>query len=211
MMTDTVLQQTGTNVHTDTALKTAIASLSAKNRELLERCELGFTGHQDCGSVVNLYPTSMSPSYWIWVRLNAVEMIEEYSPQPVAASRLPWSIINTKSLSPIKSSKHDAWPPSENTRTKSRSDTNLYLIQSSMGGPFKIGISQDIAARLQQLQCGSPFPLRVIHQVHGINAKIERQLHDKLSQYRLHGEWFDEQAIGIAKEMLNQTGGRCHD
>ena len=204
MMTDTVLQETSSGVQINPEFKALIPPLSAKNKELLDRCELGFTSRQKCGSIVNLYPTSMSPSYWIWVRINAVEMIEEYSPRPVAVSRLPWGMIGAKSLTPIKSSKYDAWPPSEKAHTKKQCDTNLYLIQSGMGGPFKIGISQNISARLQQLQCGSPFPLHVIHQVNGIDAKLERQLHNKLSQYRLHGEWFDEQALPIVKEIIKE-------
>lgn len=65
----------------------------------------------------------------------------------------------------------------------------VYFIQAIAGGPIKIGYARDVEKRLRDLQCGSPFVLRVICTEEG-GQKYEAQLHRRFAKWRLHGEWF---------------------
>ena len=68
------------------------------------------------------------------------------------------------------------------------SDGWVYWIGGDTG-PIKIGWSKDPQKRVRELQTGSPIALTVVHQVAGTTAD-ERRWHKKLSDHRLHGEWF---------------------
>jgi len=72
----------------------------------------------------------------------------------------------------------------------------VYLIQSVVGGPIKIGKADDPSVRLAEIQFWSPFELRVIAKAPG-GYLLERELHHRFRPYRLHGEWFSEHAPGI--------------
>ena len=67
--------------------------------------------------------------------------------------------------------------------------SRVYFAQSTAGGPIKIGYSASPEARVASLECGSPFPLRVLKTIPG-DAKVERSLHDRFAAHRLRGEWF---------------------
>ncbi len=72
---------------------------------------------------------------------------------------------------------------------------STYVIQAVSGGPIKIGrTASDPKKRLRELQTGSPEPLRIVHVFDGDH---ERELHDRLSAYRLHGEWFRPDALPL--------------
>lgn len=63
----------------------------------------------------------------------------------------------------------------------------VYFIR---GGEFvKIGIAQDAEERLNAIQTTSPFPLSLLGWVPGRLAD-EARIHEELSDYRAHGEWF---------------------
>ncbi|MCR4338803.1 MAG: GIY-YIG nuclease family protein [Gemmatimonadaceae bacterium] len=68
----------------------------------------------------------------------------------------------------------------------------LYAIQSTHGGPIKIGwtsSSGGLSGRLTSLQIGNPYPLRVIWTKPG--SRLDEQiLHRKYRKLRLSGEWF---------------------
>lgn len=64
----------------------------------------------------------------------------------------------------------------------------VYFIQCT-AGPIKIGVAVDVEERLRTLQCGSPFELRLIARVPG-GYDLEADLHRRLCEHRLHGEWF---------------------
>jgi len=79
-------------------------------------------------------------------------------------------------------------------------DSCVYIIQQKGGeGCIKIGVSDDVEARLKHLQTGSPYALSVIAKIiakdkcHAIC--IEKSYHEKLKSYRLNGEWFNKSAI----------------
>lgn len=66
----------------------------------------------------------------------------------------------------------------------------VYLIGSQQARPVKIGVARDVGSRLAELQTGSPLPLYLIWKTRGGGA-LERDLHERFSPYRIHGEWFD--------------------
>lgn len=69
---------------------------------------------------------------------------------------------------------------------------HVYLIQSVLGGPIKIGVAHEVNSRLAAIQIHCPFELKVLHVIEHGGYAIERELHRRLKQYRLHGEWFEE-------------------
>jgi len=66
----------------------------------------------------------------------------------------------------------------------------VYLIGSTETRPVKIGVANDPAGRLADLQIGSPVRLHIMWQTRGA-TKLEHALHAYFAPYRLHGEWFD--------------------
>lgn len=66
----------------------------------------------------------------------------------------------------------------------------IYFIQSTMGGPIKIGKAINPIKRLEQLQTGYPEPLQIIGVTPG-TVEEEKNLHHKFLSLRLHGEWFN--------------------
>jgi hypothetical protein len=65
----------------------------------------------------------------------------------------------------------------------------VYFIQSTVGGPIKIGHSSDLAARLVQMQSHCPFPLVVLCTMPGGRVE-EHALHVQFAADLSHGEWF---------------------
>lgn len=66
----------------------------------------------------------------------------------------------------------------------------IYFVQAECGGPVKIGFTVDVDERVKALQCGSPFPLRVVATRPG-TLGTEAELHRRFARHRLHGEWFE--------------------
>lgn len=75
--------------------------------------------------------------------------------------------------------------------------SNVYFIQSELGGPIKIGVSVDPKSRMAEIQRMSPFKLRILKTIEG-DYSAESALHKRFSHLRLHGEWFEP-----ADELLN--------
>jgi hypothetical protein len=75
----------------------------------------------------------------------------------------------------------------------------VYVIQCGDFPYFKIGVSQCSAkSRLDSLQTGSPFELKLILQAHvedGYNT--ERRLHNKFADRWRRGEWFTIDALSL--------------
>lgn len=67
---------------------------------------------------------------------------------------------------------------------------HVYLIQSTHGGPIKIGYAKDVAQRMAVIQLHCPFPLYILRIIENGGVDVERWLHRKLARHRLHGEWF---------------------
>lgn len=64
----------------------------------------------------------------------------------------------------------------------------IYFIRAA-AGPVKIGLTNDPAFRLAQLQTSSWDELRVMRTLDGARAE-ERWLHTRYAPRRLRGEWF---------------------
>lgn len=75
-------------------------------------------------------------------------------------------------------------------------NSGVYVIQARGRAAVKIGYAKDIAKRLRQLQTGSPAKLKLIAVIPG-DRDVERGLHDRFADHRLHGEWFHKSAPGL--------------
>lgn len=64
----------------------------------------------------------------------------------------------------------------------------VYFIQAATG-QIKIGIAANPAARLRDLQVGSPVALSLLCECEGGRPQ-EREYHRRFAAHRLHGEWF---------------------
>lgn len=68
----------------------------------------------------------------------------------------------------------------------------VYLIkQKGKGNFWKIGHSKDPAKRLQELQVGNPNVLELKYIIQSKNSELlEREIHNRLGESRVRGEWF---------------------
>ena len=73
---------------------------------------------------------------------------------------------------------------------------HLYFIQSDVTGYVKIGRSKNPEKRLKALQTGSPYLLRLMLVLEGWGYK-EKEFHSYLERYKILGEWFHSDGIGI--------------
>lgn len=67
---------------------------------------------------------------------------------------------------------------------------SVYFIRSGLDGPIKIGRSRRPYARLDDLQATSAERLDLLLILDG-GAALERDLHARFAEHRLHGEWFE--------------------
>lgn len=83
-------------------------------------------------------------------------------------------------------------PEPEFPPTKAETPGTIYVLQAPPLMPVKIGFTraERIDFRIQCLQTGCPYPLRVIASATGLPVQ-ERRVHALLAQYRLTGEWFE--------------------
>lgn len=82
------------------------------------------------------------------------------------------------------------WPPEA-----LRGTGWLYFIGPDHG-PIKIGFTtRDPGVRLAQLQTGHPDRLHVIFAFRVTSTHAETALHRSMDQWRVRGEWFEEDAV----------------
>ncbi|WP_153448749.1 GIY-YIG nuclease family protein [Vibrio algicola] len=67
--------------------------------------------------------------------------------------------------------------------------TSTYFIFNPISKLIKIGRTNDIKRRITALQCGIGIPLDILLLVSGDR---EKECHQKFSEFRTHGEWFDD-------------------
>jgi hypothetical protein len=67
----------------------------------------------------------------------------------------------------------------------------LYFVRRGADGPIKIGVSEDVTARLRQLRTGSDEAIVVLAVVEQTDVINERALHVRFAQHRKQGEWFE--------------------
>lgn len=82
----------------------------------------------------------------------------------------------------------------------------VYIVQRlDNNKPIKIGVTKNLKTRLKSLQTASHCELLLVGIVKTHNEcqarKIERYMHECLSEYRLHGEWFQRRSISILKRL----------
>ena len=78
----------------------------------------------------------------------------------------------------------------------------VYFIQSSRGGPIKIGwTSASVEDRLRSLQTSAPDKLVVLATAAGSRLD-EKELHRELSSYRMRGEWFAD--CSEVRDVINR-------
>lgn len=72
-------------------------------------------------------------------------------------------------------------------------DGYIYLIQCGNTTYYKIGITHgDIYKRLQTLQTGCPYKLKLVMMFLTPDAEtLEAETHEMLNENKVNGEWFD--------------------
>ena len=86
--------------------------------------------------------------------------------------------------------------------------SDLYIIQSDITGDIKIGRSKHVYKRLNQLQTGSPYKLKLLLILKDQGLE-ELKLHKYLNKWRIrkNGEWFESEVLGALPnsiyELLN--------
>lgn len=77
----------------------------------------------------------------------------------------------------------------------------VYLVQQGYTGPIKIGLSDNVCKRIEELQTGNPVELLLIAAIGPMSRKkaeqLEKSLHKKFRHKRIRGEWF-KQNINLA-------------
>lgn len=74
----------------------------------------------------------------------------------------------------------------------------IYLVGKDFNNPFKVGRSGDVKRRLKDIQTYTPFPVKLIGEIFVEDdgdftvedSLAEKEVHRLLSDYRVHGEWF---------------------
>ncbi len=72
----------------------------------------------------------------------------------------------------------------------------IYFIKDTVSQAIKIGYSKSPKKRVGGLQTGNPHKLVLLGIVAGTEAE-ETAFHVRFAQYRMEGEWFKGDIIGI--------------
>lgn len=76
-----------------------------------------------------------------------------------------------------------------------RTAGEVYFIEAIGAERVKVGWSRDVVDRIDRIQVGCPFPLRILLAVSG-TEQTERHLHEqRLVDAHAHGEWFHAPAV----------------
>jgi hypothetical protein len=189
----------------DPEFRSLIPPLTPEEYAGLEKNNLGFGGFGSVNEMkyLEILPSTMGNRYWFVVLSDLTLQIQDYTKRPIAASRIKSTVnfvdwnegyeLTPGGYSPLPIDFFDA----EYQPITARGLTNIYFIQSVVGGPIKIGTAYDIQGRLQQHQTGSPFLLQVIKTIENVPRKTERELHRRFDAYRLHGEWFKDEILNL--------------
>ena len=79
---------------------------------------------------------------------------------------------------------------------------NFYIISQVKTNYYKIGISNDVNARLRQLQTGNPNELKIIFKGNFYLCEIlEKAIFKLLQKNCIFGEWYDIEKTFINKQI----------
>ena len=80
---------------------------------------------------------------------------------------------------------------------------NIYFIRVGADGPIKVGFTKVAPLkRLDALQCGCPWELRLIGSIRGTKTN-EKWLHDhKFTQFKMRREWFSAEILDEVHQIL---------
>lgn len=82
---------------------------------------------------------------------------------------------------------------------------SVYFVSAGEGGPIKIGWSQDVSRRIEELQTANAHKLVLLATLKGTMAD-EARCHDLFRQHRMQSEWF-EHAQAILDFIEQYDGG----
>lgn len=81
------------------------------------------------------------------------------------------------------------------------SNTGFVYIVQAPGIGVKIGFSTNPVARLPGIQTGCPVKVHIVGLILG-DRLLEKMLHQRLANYRLSGEWFDEAVLPLLMRIV---------
>jgi hypothetical protein len=184
-------------------LRNLLPRLTPEQQAAMMDKRLGFEGiSKDGMRYATLIPTPASPRYWIWSVKDIATRIEDYAPEGMACSRIPWTMFRDMTFAAVPMNATWKYPPSVHRPRRQRLK-HLYIIQAVAGGPVKIGVSDEPQGRVVQLQPGNPYPLQVIR-VYEAQGKSERAVHKTVRHLRLQGEWFEEAAVEVVDALMEE-------
>lgn len=88
----------------------------------------------------------------------------------------------------------------------------IYVIAGSLAGPVKVGVSQNVKARLRALQISAYYKLRIFHTVQSDDAAtVERAAHRLLREggYAGRGEWFRTTVAQAVSAISRAEAASC--
>lgn len=80
---------------------------------------------------------------------------------------------------------------------------HIYVI-GTVSGPYKVGYSSNVSARLKSLQTSSASPLTIFATADTLfPERHERAVHEILTEHRLSGEWFNCSLDTVFQAMID--------
>lgn len=148
--------------------------------------ELGRHGIRGLAGVVGMPPDVVDPAMQ--------ELLTDGAVQLVGSSLLVPNFIDAQeaTASPTQRSREHRERKRDMIRSGLRVDHRkpvVYFIQSEDGGHIKIGFTEDLARRIENLNSARPDRLVVLG-AFGAQPADERRMHEALSAHREKGEWF---------------------
>ena len=181
-----------------------IPPLTPEEYQQLEAKALGFSGwNKERNKFIEIIPSAAEGKYWFIQVTDSIPAIQEYTKRAINEIILGTAIkaITKGETFELQAQKSSPLPTDHftkiTTRKNTQKTTNVYFIQSVVGGPIKIGVAGNPEERMKQHQTGSPFRLKIVHIIWGVSYQTEKELHNRFANYRLHGEWFSEKILGL--------------
>lgn len=160
--------------------------------ELQIMCDKVYTGENDLG-FYSIWPSAKHPGYYYVDRVmkpsNSESCYAEGNKRPMSVDGVSWWINYYASNVVWKSTDWDGKEFSfySSKDDTSKKDTVVYFIEAIGTGFVKIGRGK---YRIDSLQTGCPFELRLLHEIETDNIGLEKELHARFNQDHYRGEWF---------------------